>query len=326
MNRSGIGLIVMITAIALSSCSRSKNEVLQAKPAPAGLDGRMFFTAGESGATSDLYEGVFAPGLLLYRLTTSQRIGGIGGCKTALTVTNADRTVGFTDTIQHFDAGTLSTPPGLESPKGSGPATGPDCRVLFDHLDQAGQPPTDHLMLLDSAAMSERDLYSPGPGKVLGIADWGPGGRVAVFEGTEPSDNHPTVVTGIVILLPDGSKRVLPPPVNRLGTLQWSGSKWMAIGDEANGKTLFLDPDSGARKELPGWFPLAWSPDGQRLLVTDAAERKALAVVDSADLTTARMVGHAKKVRFFDLVWLPSNATAGGPPPMGRRPDDGDGP
>jgi hypothetical protein len=312
--------------VAVAGCSKSKGEVLVAKPTPAGLEGRMFFVAGESGANSDLYEGSFAPGLLVYRLTTTQRIGGIGGCRTELTVTNADRSAGFTDTIQRFTAGTLSPLPGLADPKGSGPATAPDCRVVFDHFDRSTEPPTDHLMMLDPGTAVERELYAPGPSKVLGIADWGPGGQVAVLEGTDPTEGHPTVVTGIVIISPDGSKRVIPSPVNGLGTLQWSASKWIAIGDEANKKTVFLDPDTGARDELPGWFPLAWSPDGQRLMVTDSGQRKALGVVDAANLTTAKVVGHAKKVSFFDLDWLPFDATAGGPPQIGRRSDDGDGP
>jgi hypothetical protein len=50
-----------------------------------------------------------------------------------------------------------------------------------------------------------------------------------------------------------------------------------------------------------------------------------LGLVDAGDLGKARVVGHAKKVAFFDFVWLPDNATAGGPPPFpGHRPDDGD--
>jgi len=84
-----------VAAAAFAGCGKSKGEVLVPKPKPAGLEGRMFFLAGESGATSDLYEGVFAPGLFLYRLTTTQRIGGIAGCRTDLTVTNAD---GLSDT------------------------------------------------------------------------------------------------------------------------------------------------------------------------------------------------------------------------------------
>jgi hypothetical protein len=324
MRRLRFAGLLVVAAAALAGCSKSKGEVLTATPAPPGLGDRMFFVAGESGATSDLYEGNFAPKLLLYRLTTTQRIGGIAGCKTDLTVTNADQTVGLTDTVQRFAAGALSAIPGRSDPKGSGPATAPDCRSVFDHLDRSTQPPTDHLELLEPGSKTERELYAPGPGKVLGIADWGPDGRVAVFEGTGPSEGRPTVATGIVLISPNGSKRVIPPPTSGFGNLQWGRSKWMAISDEANKKTVFLDPDSGARSELPGWMPLAWSPDGERLMVTDSSERKTLGLVDAANLTAATVVGHAKHVAFYDMAWLPFDATAGSPPPIGRRPDDGD--
>jgi len=61
-------------------------------------------------------------------------------------------------------------------------------------------------------------------------------------------------------------------------------------------------------------------------MVTDAGDRKTLGLVEVGNLTSATVVGHAKHVGFFDMVWLPFDATAGGPPPMGRRSDDGDGP
>jgi hypothetical protein len=190
-------------------------------------------------------------------------------------------------------------------------------------LDRRTDPPTDHLVLVDPAQRSNRELYAPGEGKVLGVTDWGPGGRIAAFEGTAPTEGHPTLVTGIVIINADGTKRTIQSPVTGLGNLQWGASKWMAVSDEAGGRTVFLDPDSSARSELAGWVPLAWSPDGQRLMVTDPATRRTLAVVDASDLGRAKVVGHTKKTAFFDFVWLPDMAMAGGPPALGR-PDDGD--
>jgi hypothetical protein len=300
---------------------------MTAQPSDPSLAGRFFTAAGENSALSDLYEGHFVAGrLLLYRLTTTQRMGGIGGCATNLTVTNADRSVGFTDTLQTYLDGAVSPILGLTDPKASAPAVGPDCRLIFDRFDRGTDPPTDHLTMFDPNQRVGRDLYTPGDvTKVLGIADWGPGGRVAVFEGTAATEGHPTVATGIVVIAPDGTKRTIPSPVSEFGTLQWGASKRIAVSDEANHKTVFLDPDSDARSELAGWFPLAWSPDGQRLMVTDADTRKTLGLVDAADLTKARVVGHAKKAAFFDLLWLPGTATAGGPPlAPARRPDDGD--
>jgi hypothetical protein len=318
--------LVAVGLVALSACSGSKGESISATPTDPALSGRFFSTAGESSANADLYDGRFASGhLLLYRLTTTHRVGGIGGCDSKLTVTNADQTVGLTDTVQNFDAGTFSPIAGLSDPKGSVLAVGPDCRLIFARPDRSTDPPTDHLILFDPSHGTSREVYTPGAGKVLGAGDWGPGGKIAIIEGTTPTEGHPTVVTGIVVIGADGSKRTIASPISALGTLQWGLSKWIALSDEANGRTVFLDVDSGAHSELAGWFPLAWSPDGQHLMVTDPATRRTLGLVDVTNLASARVVGHTRHIGFYDFVWLPDNATAVGPPPaLPRRPDDGD--
>ncbi len=318
--------LLVVALAALSACSRSKGETLSATPTDPALSGRFFSTAGQSSATADLYEGRFASGhLLLYRLTSTQRVGGIGGCDSKLTVTNADQTVGLTDTVQRFDAGTFSPIAGLADPKGSVLSVAQDCRLIFARFDQSTDPPTDHLILFDPSNGTSRELYAPGPGKVLGAGDWGPGGKIAVIEGTAPTEGHPTAVTGIVIIGADGSKRTITSPISALGNLQWGLSKWIAVSDEANSRTVFLDAETGTHSDLPGWFPLAWSPDGQHLMVTDPATRRTLGLVDVTNLANARVVGHTKNTGFYDFVWLPANATAVGPPPaLPRRPDDGD--
>ena len=71
--------------------------------------------------------------------------------------------------------------------------------------------------------------------------------------------------------------------------------------------TLFFNPDTGAQSELAGWFPLAWSPDGQQLLVTDSADHKEIGVIAASDLATVRRVGTAQ-VGVFSAVWLPPGA------------------
>jgi hypothetical protein len=324
--RGLLACLLLAGAATFGGCTRSTGEAFTVQPTDPALAGRFFSAAGETSSLADLYDGRFASGhLLLYRLTTTQRIGGLGGCPSTLTVTNADRTVGFTDTLQTFSAGAFSPIPDLANPKGSAPAVDSACRLIFDRFDHGTDPPSDHLILLDPTQKTNREIYAPAEGKVLGTADWGPGGRIAVFEGTAATEGHPTVATSIVVIEADGAKRLLPPPVDGFGTLQWGASKWIAVSDEANRKTVFLDPDSPNRAELAGWFPLAWSPDGQRLMVTDAATRKTLALVEASDLGKARVVGRAKKAAFFDLVWLPETATAVGPvPSLPRRPDDGD--
>lgn len=326
MRRLIVTILVVIGSAGLGGCSRSKGEAITAKPLDPALSGRFYATAGPGESQSDLYEARFPPErLLLYQLTKTGRTFGVDGCDSSLTVDVAGKDVDFQDALRRFESGATLGIEGLGEARGALMSVASDCRVLFLRLDRSTAPPTGHLMVFDPAAKRVQELHAAsGPQKALGIADWGPGGRVAVFEGTAAKEGNPTVATGIVVIGPDGSKRTIPSPVSGFGTLQWGASKWIAISDEANGKTVFLDPDSGASSELAGWFPLAWSPDGQRLIVTDAADRKTLGLVDAADLAKVRVVGHAKKAAFFDLLWLPETATAGGPPPApGRRPDDG---
>ncbi|HEV8625124.1 MAG TPA: hypothetical protein VG034_11760 [Acidimicrobiia bacterium] len=234
--------------------------------------------------------------------------------------------VDFQNALRRFQDKTTVQIDGLGDARGALAAVASDCRVLYQRLDRGTTPPTGHLMVFDPATKNVKELYAArNPQTALGIADWGPDGRVALFEGTAETEGHPTMTTGIVVISPDGSKRTLPPPVTDFGALQWRTSKWMALSDEANRKTVFLDPDSGARTDLADWYPLAWSPDGQRLMVTDAPTRMTLGLVDAADLTKARVVGHARKAAFFNLLWLPRSATAGGSTLTPGQPnDDGD--
>jgi hypothetical protein len=320
-------LFVVVASAGLGGCSRSKGEAIVAKPLDPALSGRFYATAGPGESQSDLYEAQFHPDrLFLFQLTKTGRTFGVDGCDSALTVDVAGQDVDFQDALRRFETGAILGIDGLDDARAALMSVAPDCRVLYLRLDRSTTPPTGRLMVFDPVAKNAQELHAAAsPEFALGIADWGPSGRVAVFEGTAATEGHPSVATGIVVIAPDGSKRTIAPPVAGFGTLQWGASKWMAISDEVNRKTVFIDPDSGARAELAGWFPLAWSPDGQRLIVTDAPDRKTLGLVDSADLTKARVVGHAKKAAFFDLLWLPETATAGGPPPApGRRPDDGD--
>jgi hypothetical protein len=322
----GVALFVGLASLAAWTVFKpnTREEALSPQPPDPALAGRFYATAGPGDTEADLYNLRFVPGLVMFTLTNGHRTFGVDGCAEALTIGVAGPEVNFQDALRRFD-GQISPIDGLGDGAGALAAVGSDCRTVFLRLDRSASPPTNHLMLFDPASQSLREIYAPGPGKVLGVSDWGPDGQIAVFEGTAPADGQPTVVTGIVLISENGSKRTLPPPVSALGTLQWGASRWIAVSDESRGATVFLDPDSGARSELPGWTPLAWSPDGQRLMVTDASERKVLAVVDDSNLGAARVVGRAEKVAFVDLVWLTDDATAGGPLPVGRRADDGDG-
>ncbi|MGH8998138.1 MAG: hypothetical protein ACRDY7_01960, partial [Acidimicrobiia bacterium] len=68
------------------------------------------------------------------------------------------------------------------------------------------------------------------------------------------------------------------------------------------------------RRELAGWVPLAWSPDGQRLLVVGPRDFRDLGVVDVADITSVIALGRSPEA-IHEVVWLPagSDPAAGSP-------------
>jgi hypothetical protein len=77
----------------------------------------------------------------------------------------------------------------------------------------------------------------------------------------------------------------------------------MAIGD-GEARTILLDPLRGKRSTVEGWRPLAWSPDGDRLLVKDSATGRKLGVVELADHSSVQEIGRLTGP-VFDVDWLP---------------------
>ena len=312
--------IVLVGAVGISvTTSASQVDLLDPGGYDPALAGRFFASAGEGDAGGDLYEVAFNP-LRLVRRTATGRVFGLGGCEQDLVVTVADRSVGFRDELRRFADDAFLPLYGLSDPSGALPALTPDCRTLFLRLDHTTVPPTERLMVFDPEARTTTELRTAAPpyDQAFGVPTWGPGGEVAVLEGTAARTGQPGVVTGIVVIAPDGSERILDPPVEEFGAFAWGPSQWMAIGD-GDRSTVFLNPTTGEHVELAGWTPLTWSPDGNRLLVAEAGDRRTLGLVDAMDLGAVRPLGTAEGLSFHDVVWLPSTTMAVGPPAVGLQ-------
>jgi len=265
-------------------------------PTPAG---RFYAKAGADDLNSDLYE-VTLPSQFK-RLTTGARVSTVGGCSTRIVVAAAQREVGYLDTLQEFQNGTLAPVEKLGPEHAFDPDLRPDCRLLFHETKGSGTTTTGEVRRFDPATGATSVVVS-GP-TVTGAA-WGPDGQVVVLR-REP--NGPK----LDIIGPGGSKREIDPGVPDVGNTPWGTSGWIAMAvfttqGQPPTATLFLNPTTGQRSTLDGWLPLAWSPAGDQLLVRDATKGTTLAVVEATDLTKTRNVGLSEAGTVWDAVWLPA--------------------
>jgi hypothetical protein len=308
-----LGSAIAAVAVALTGCtsgssgrslapSSTTTSTVTVPDVP--LEGRFFAVAGERSGAADLYELKSGP-LRLNRLTTDQRVSAIGGCNTLLVAAAAQVQVGLVDTIQVFRNGSFGPVAGLGMPKGFVPALNPDCGLAFTDIDRSTPDLINRLHVWDPKSRTDTVLEHAAD---LSGLNWGPGGRLAVVVNQGGSQGQAVVSISIVVIAPDGSKKTVSAPAPDLGGLAWGASRTMAFVRRNAKATLFFNPDSGARSELAGWFPLAWSPDGQQLLVTDSGNHTELGVVAASDLGTVRRVWTAP-LGVFGGVWLPADAT-----------------
>jgi hypothetical protein len=314
MRLSGGAIVIAVMAAVLGGCDSGPGQDTAGQPSEEATTtsvaegtppvGRFLAVAGEQSLDAGLYEIHFAP-LRLERLTQTPRVGAVRACATEVVVAAAQQEVGFSDTLQRLHSGKLVPLEGLGDGKGSSPALTSECRLVYKAVDRSDPALIDRLHLWDPESRTDTVLHSAG--ELLGL-DVGPHGQVSVIEGTRGDPGQPVAASTIVVISADRSVRSIPAPAADLGVLRWGASSRMAIGRNDARSTLFLDPDTGGHTELPGWRPLAWSPDGSELLVVDGSEFKTLGVVQASDTSSVRTLGRFD-IGVYDVAWLPPGST-----------------
>lgn len=297
----------VVVTLAVGSCTAEPSQEQGTKvlrpselvaiegPAPTG---RFYVKAGENSLDSDLYEFDFSPPRQ-DRLTTKGRVSTLDGCADKVVVSAAQKEVGLTDHIQELQGDRLAPVEGLGVQFGSDPHVSADCRILFTRIAEAGAELISEIVLFDPVS---RTSTSVAKGSTVASASWGPNGEILLLkrEASGPV---------LIVMKPDGSQSAIQVDQPDVGNPQWGRSGWIAT-DIAQPRqpptgTLFLNPATGARSVLDGWLPLAWSPNGEQLLVAEATKGTTLAVVDLPDLTKTRNVGVSEVGTVWDAVWLP---------------------
>jgi hypothetical protein len=299
---------VAAVTLLLSGCSAKPSQETATKdvrldelvalegPPPVG---RFFMKAGANSLDADLYEFRFSP-RGQDRITTKARVSTLDGCKDKVVVSAAQADVGLTDHVQELQAGKLTPVEKLGAPAGSDPHVASDCRILYVRLVEANPELVNEIVLFDPSTGS---IKSVAKGSTVAAASWGPSGEILLLkrEATGPL---------LVIMKPDGSQATIKPEKPDVGNPMWGRGGWIAT-DVAEPQqrptgTFFVEPVTDKRSVLDGWLPLAWSPDGQQLLVTDAKNGTTLAVVELPDLTKTRNVGVSEVGTVWDAAWLPN--------------------
>lgn len=264
-------------------------------PAPVG---RFYVKAGPNRLDADLFEFRFSP-RGEDRITTKARVSTLDGCKDKVVVSAAQSDVGLTDHIQELQGGKLVPVEKLGVQQGSDPHVAPDCRILYLRVAEANPEIVNEIVLFDPATGSTKSVAK---GSTVASASWGPNGEILLLK-REPSGPV------LVVMKPNGSQTTIKPEQPDVGNPLWGRGGWIATDiaqpQQPPTGTFFVNATTGARSLLNGWLPLAWSPDGQELLVSDAQNGTTLAVVDLPDLTKTRNVGVSEVGAVWDAVWLP---------------------
>jgi Gluconolactonase len=264
-------------------------------PAPTG---RFYVKAGDNGLAADLYEFRFSP-RGFDKITTEGRVSTLDGCSEKVILSAAQKEVGLTDHLQELKGNKLVPVDQLGLQPGSDPHVSADCRILYLRVAEADPELVNEIMLFNPGTGTTTSVVK---GSTVGSASWGPDGEIIILmrEATGPV---------LVVREPDGSQTQINPEQPDIGNVQWGRGGWIAMGvaepRQAPTGTLFVNPATRERTQLDGWLPLAWSPDGKQLLVTDSKKGTTLAVVELPDLTKTRNVGVSEAGTVWDAVWLP---------------------
>jgi hypothetical protein len=310
------GALVAVVMLALGGCDasvRTENSTATTSTLPptptfqAGAGempvGRFLVVIGdEGGQDGQLFETRLSPPAFTL-LAPAKRVSMVGACADRVVVSAGQPEVGFTDHLQEVRDGQLRPLDGLGPLQAFSPRVASDCRVAYTWVDRGISPLVGELRLWDPVAKTGRTLYRGGPGEgALATTDWGPDGAVAAVRlAADLPPGTSTRPAAVVVVRPDGIKSEVALSGDP-GLFTW-GKRWMAVMDEAQQATVFVDPSTGEHQTLRDWRPVVWSPDGQQLLVKDAKTRTSLALVEASNPTSVREIGRVSRP-ILDADWL----------------------
>lgn len=250
---------------------------------------------------ADLYAIKLDP-LTAVRITTDKKVSTVAARGDEVVVAAAD---GRVDQLALVATdGVLNPIPDLGRPFAYNPSFVDDRTLMFDDVlvpeegVQVNRTVTwdDEMKLKSTLFQTDDNLVGSAPG---------PDGQVALVKTVKKGQS-------IVVRDREGATKEIPIEGN-VGAVRW-GTKYISIGLNAakpidgdpSIATILLDPDAGRQLQLGGSQPIAWNPDGSKLLVRKTGDGKssALAMFDPTNPDAIEAIGTVTGLVIYSGAWL----------------------
>ncbi len=308
-SRSALALALALGASACGvggSPGGTESVPVAAADAPALQSFDIYAIGSDAGNVlfADVY-GITLNPLRAHRITTGERISALSADPDTVVVAAADEQIDKLAMVA--EGGNLVPVPGLGRPHAFSPEIQPDGTIRYED----GGPEDDEKILArylsyDPASRRTKVLYKTSD-DTFNVGSAVPGGRFLQVVHNESGNDR------LIFVGRDGSRRsyTIAPRI----TGPQVGRKLVAIGvfsspdvDAPKTDTVLLDLKSGSKQTVEGWAPLAWSPDGTRLLVVRTADTALpdaeLAVLDPARPDSPQSLGTIPNLTLFSGSWV----------------------
>jgi len=295
---TSVGLLFTLTA-----CGGGSHPTATETPPPPldRFDAILMGNAQDDNGHADLYGFTFHP-LRAYRLTTGKNIDDFSVSGTTVLVAAADEQV---DKLGQLGPGGQILPiPGIGRPHAFGPEIRPNGSIRYE--DDKGSGKNDERFVEFNPRTGKTTVLYTGDGNEVGAFTTGPAGRLFYY-------NQGRTTHGQVVVIGPGKSTHTYRIATNIGTPA-VGKRLIAVAVDAVDQlytatgVVLLDPATGKQTPVDGWSPVAWSPDGTKLLVerTGAAAKapSELGLLDPADPTHPRPIGTIPHLSIYQGSWL----------------------
>lgn len=252
--------------------------------------------------TADLYGIRLAP-LSAVRITRDKRVSTVDAAAGRVVVAAAD---GRVDQLAVVGAdGTLEPIPGLGRPFAYNPSFVDGRTLMFDDvLIPEREVQVNRTVVWDETTQARSVLFQTRD-NLIGSTP-GPDGQVALIRSRKKGES-------IVIRAASGSTTEIPIEGD-IGRLDW-GPRYIAVGlnnterskhADPSAALILLDPLEGRQLQLGASQPIAWTPDGTKLLVrqTGDPEGSQLAFFDPAAPDALQRLGGIAGLVIYSGAWV----------------------